>query len=226
MGEILDEAVVDNVIFKCLEFAHTKLKHHEKDAAAPVAPFYFNLRTPDNPKKPGLLTRQDCDLIARCMIQTFEIYHNIDFDFIAGIPNAGGPFVNAIQDILATESGYVRKKFKIARLDKIEKGGKRKVVPIAEYAKYCGGKKGLLLDDVVSYGDSKIEAIKATESLGAIVSGIIVLIDIGLGGVQILQNAGYKAYPIFTAKSVFDHYLRCKKIGRKQYEEAMDYINL
>lgn len=225
MGEILDEIVVNNVILKCLEFTPSKLKHHEKDAAAPVAPFYFNLRTPDNPKKPGLLTEQDCDLIARCMIQTFEIYHKIDFDFIAGIPNAGSPFVNAIQDILATEPGYVRKKFKIVRLDKIEKNGKRRVIPKAGYAKYCKGKKGLLLDDVISYGDSKVEAIKAIESLGAIVSGIIMLIDIGLGGVKILQDAGYKTYPVFTAKSLFDYYIRYKKIEQEKYEEAINYIN-
>ncbi len=228
MGEILDE-MVTNIIFKCLEFTPSEIKHHEKDAATPMAPFYFNLRTPDHPKKPGLLTKGDCDLIAICMIEVLkvyhEVYHEIDFDFVAGIPRAGDPFIDAIQNILTIEPGYIRKKFDIVRLDKIKKDGKRKVVPRKEYAEYCRGKKGLLLDDVVSYGDSKIEAAKALESCGAIVAGIIVLVDIGLGGIQILQNAGYKIYPIFTAKSLFDYYLHCKKIGKKKYEEAINYIN-
>lgn len=224
LGEILDE-IVANIIFKCLEFTPSEIKHHEKDATAPIAPFYFNLRTPNHPKKPGLLTKEDCDLIARCMIESLEVYHNIDFDFIAGIPKAGDSFVDAIQNILATEPGYIRKKFDIVRLDKIKKDGKRKVVPKKEYAEYCRGKKGLLLDDVISYGDSKIEAAKAIESCGAIVAGMIILVDIGLGGIQMLQNAGYKIYPIFTAKSLFDYYLRCGKIGKKEYKEAINYIN-
>ncbi len=224
MGEILDE-IVASIIFKCLEFTPSEIKYHEKDATTPIAPFYFNLRTPDHLKKPGLLTKEDCDLIARCVIETFEIYHNIDFDFITGIPRAGDSFVDAIQNILIIEPGYIKKKFDIVRLDKIKKDGKRKVVPNKEYAEYCRGKKGLLLDDVISYGDSKIEAAKAIENCGAIVAGIIILVDIGLGGVQVLQNAGYKIYPIFTAKSLFDSYLHCKKIGKKDYEEAINYIN-
>lgn len=224
MGQILDEAVV-NIIFKCLEFIPSKIKHHEKDAAIPNAPFYFNLRTLDHPKKPGLLTKEDCDLIARCMIETFEIYHKIDFDFIAGIPKAGDPFVDAIQNIITIEPKYIRKKFDIVRLDKIEKNGKRKVVPRKEYAEYCKGKKGLLLDDVISHGDSKIEAAEAIESCKAIISGIIILVDIGLGGVQMLRNAGYRIYPVFTAKSLFDYYFHCKKIGQEKYKEAINYIS-
>ncbi len=216
MGEILDEIIV-NIIFKCLEFTPSEIKHHEKDSATPVSPFYFNLRTPDHPKKPGLLTKEDCDLIARCMIETFEVYHKIDFDFIAGIPRAGKPFADAIKNI--------RKESKIIRLGKKEKDGKRKVVSEKEYAKYCKGKKILLIDDVISYGDSKIEAAKAIERCGAIVAGIIILIDIGLGGVQILQNAGYKIYTVFTAKSLFDYYFHWREIGKKNYEEAINYIN-
>lgn len=223
MGEILDEIVI-NIIFKCLEFTPSKIKHHEKDTEIPMAPFYFNLRTPDHPKKPGLLTKEDCDLIARCMIETFEVYHKIDFDFISGIPKAGDPFVDAIQNILAIKPGYIRKKFDIVKLDKIEDNGKRKVVPKKECIDYCKGKKGLLLDDVISYGDSKMEAVRAIEDYGAIVAGIIVLIDIGLGGVQMLRNAGYRIYPVFTAKSLFDYYFRCKKIGQEKYKEAMNYI--
>jgi orotate phosphoribosyltransferase len=224
LGEILDE-IIANIIFKCLEFSPSKIKHHEKDAATPVAPFYFNLRTPGHPKKPGLLTKEDCDLIARCVIETFEVHHKIDFDFIAGIPKVGDSFVDAIQNILTIEPGYIKKKFDIVRLGKIKKNGKRKVVPNKEYAEYCRGKKGLLLDDVISYGDSKIEAAKAVESCKAIVAGMIVLVDIGLGGIQMLQNAGYKIYPIFTAKSLFDSYLHCEKIRKKEYEEAINYIN-
>jgi hypothetical protein len=41
-----------------MEFKPKKLKHHEKDPGAPPSPYFFNIRTPDNPK-PGQLMPED-----------------------------------------------------------------------------------------------------------------------------------------------------------------------
>jgi len=224
LGEILDELVANMLFEKTLRFSPAVTKIHERNPSQKLASFYFNIRNKENPK-PGILDERDYNLIARCIIQSID-YNKFEFNAIAGIPRAGDPIANAIFKIMREEPDYFQQGggARAVKLSKEEKNGKRRVIPMPGF-EYRKGERVLLLDDLISHGDSKLEAIESVESQGVKVSIIVVLIDIGLGGTEYLKKGGYNLHAVFTGKSLFDYYLLNKKINSEQYKIAMDYIN-
>ena len=199
-----------------LQFGAFKLKLHEKYPDAPLAPFYLNLRTADNPK-PGPLGESDCELIAHCLMGLVS-EHDLFFGAIAGIPNAGDPFVEAIKRIKPEPRG-----FRIIKLAKEEKDGKRKIVPAAGFD-YRSGETVLLLDDLITQADSKFEAIQAVESAGSIVRDVIVLIDRQQGGVCELKKRGYNLFSVFKITDLFQYYFQSGMITDKQHDDCVAYL--
>jgi orotate phosphoribosyltransferase len=52
----------------------------------------------------------------------------------------------------------------------------------------------LLFDDVISEGQTKLEAIKVIEETGAKVKAILVVVDREMGGKELLEKSGYPVY--------------------------------
>jgi len=82
----------------------------------------------------------------------------------------------------------------------------------------------LLVDDLVTKAETKIEAIKAIESQGAIVVGIVVLIDRQQGGKDELAAAGYTLLASMTVSDLFDFYRQKGLVSWQKYQEAIGYI--
>lgn len=202
-------------------FGAFKLKLHEKTPDAPLSPIYINIRNKDNPK-PGPLDSNDYDLIAKCLL---EVIHerSLNFDAIAGIPRAGDPIVDAIERVKNTMPDLDLGGFRIIRLAKEETENTRKIVPMQGF-EYIKGERILLIDDLVTKADTKLEAIRAVESSGSEVVGLVVLIDREQGGRKQLEAAGCKMYSALTISDLLDLYKYEGLVDKDKYDEAVKYV--
>lgn len=180
-------------------------KHHEKNPDFPPSPIMVNLRhLPD-------------ELLAKITETMSEIPLEVKPDFVTGIPRAGIPLATSF----AALSG-------IPFIEVFEKKGsavERQIAAKADLARQ-DGKTLLIVDDLITQGASKIEAIKAAESVGFKVLGIIVLLDREEGGSITLRDQGYKVYFALTLMQILDYYLETGKITRERYNQILEYLKL
>lgn len=176
--------------------------HHEKHPQAPLSPIIVNLRN-----LPANLNKK----IAECMaeMQFKELPH-----FCTGIPNAAIPYAKEFSNV--TNIPY------ITIFEKDDKPGSPRILPVKN-AQKGDGKTLLIVDDVITKGESKFRAFKVAQELGYKVLGLVVLVDRGEGGKEIIEEAGYQFYASFTLKGLLDYYLEKKFITKKQYIESIEY---
>lgn len=177
--------------------------HHEKHPEAPLSPIIVNLRN-----LPQSLNRK----IAGCMAET-DLKQMPDF--CTGIPNAAIPYAKEFSDITKIPYAEI--------FEKDDKPGSPRILP-AKDAPKGEGKSLLIVDDVITKGESKLRAFKVAEELGYKVVGLIVLVDRGEGGKEIIEQAGYQFYAPFTLKELLDYYLENKDMTPDQYKEVIEYI--
>ena len=222
MKPIYEEAA--NIINdrRAFKFGAFKLKSHDIDPTLPLSPFYIDIRDENNPKG-GPLKRSDYAPIAGCFVDVIiNRKDNLVFDAIAGIPNAGDPIVDAMEEIFnATDLN--QGDFRIIRLAKEVSDDQRRIIPMEGF-EYREGERVLLIDDLVTKAHTKLEAIRAIESEGAIVVGLVVLVDRQQGGREAIEAEGYKIYCAFTATELFEYYRQTGRIDDSKFWECMQYL--
>ncbi|MDQ7815161.1 MAG: phosphoribosyltransferase family protein [Patescibacteria group bacterium] len=195
-----------------IKFGEFRLKLHEKNPDAPLSPIYLNLRTPDNPKS-GPLTPQIVDTAAQCMSRIArDLEHH--FDLVAGVPRAGDPFAARLA---------VYSEVSLLKLDKHEDVDKRNISRIIEGAWMPGGSV-LLVDDLITQADSKLEAIRVLEKNGLRVRDAVVLVDREQGGVTGLARFGCTLHTIFTLTELLDFYVAESRIPPEKRDKVLEYV--
>jgi orotate phosphoribosyltransferase len=180
------------------EFA---IKAHEKDPNAPLSPIYVNLRN---------LPAHLIDKIAQAMKEL-----NLQANFVTGIPTTAISFAKSYSE-----------KTSIPFVDIIEKSGtsiNRKLVA-KEGAPKGEGKSILIIDDVISQGNSKFEVLKVAEELGYKVAGFVVLIDRAQGGSHKLSEMGVKLHSVFTLPDIVEYYKEKGQISEDKYRTITAYF--
>lgn len=187
-----------------IKFGAFKLKLHERNPEAPLSPYYVDLRVlPVHP---------------RVMSDVAKVYAELaqnasNYDVCMGIPEAGNPLATAFAIETGTPQIYLRKE---------EKTGHgiagNFMTPIKE------GDTVLLIDDLVTQADSKLEATDTLESSGLKIHDVVVLVDREQGGAKQLNDAGYKLHAAFNFSALLDFYYRVGKIDTSKYQEARDYL--
>lgn len=177
--------------------------HHEKHPDAPLSPIIVNLRN-----LPESLNKKIAECMALVPLKQTP-------DFTTGIPNAAIPYAREFSN--TTSIPYV------TIFEKDDKPGSPRILP-AKNTPLGNGKTLLIVDDVITKGESKFRAFKVAEELGYKVIGLIVLVDRGEGGKEIIEQAGYQFYAPLTLKGLLDYYLKKKSITKKQYDEVTAYI--
>ncbi len=149
----------------------------------------------------------------------------MEFNAIAGIPRAADPIVDGMMHLkyLKQMTDINQGDFRILRLTKEEDNDKRRIVPMPGF-EYKKGERVILVDDIITKGDTKLEAIWALESQGAKIVGLVVLIDRQQGGREEIEKAGYKIWAAFTIRELLDFYLGEDLIDKTKYDEAINYI--
>jgi uridine monophosphate synthetase len=168
-----------------------------------TSPFYIDLRV--LAAYPRLLKST-----ARAMA---NIIKTLKFDRIAGIPYAGLPLAVLISQELDVPLIYPRKEAK-------DYGSARRIEGI-----YSAGETIVVVDDVITDGQSKIEAIEPLEEAGLRVKDIVVLIDRQQGGVSRIAEKGYHLTSVTTMSEVLTTLKTQGAISDTEFEESLDHIH-
>lgn len=179
-----------------------RLKLHEEHPNAPLSSFYIDLR---------LL--QSCLEAKRSAVSALiELVKDLEYDYIAGIPLGAVALASSMSDQLG-------KPQITPRMDQKTHGQTGKIDGV-----FKSGAKVLLIDDLVTRADSKLEAIKVLEEGGLKVEHVAVVFDREQGGAQELAANGYNLHSALKIKPTLRYYSEIGKISKKELEKVLDYL--
>lgn len=136
----------------------------------------------------------------------------LKFDRMAAVPYGALPIVTAISLLNNKPWVFSRKEAKAHGLKKLIEG------------EFNPGEKIVLIDDLISLGDSKFEAILPLKKAGLKVKDVVVLIDRGLGGKKQLKEKGYRLHSIVKFSEVLKVLLKNKRITKEEYKISLKFI--
>ena len=86
------------------------------------------------------------------------------------------------------------------------------------------GATALLVDDVVSDGASKLEVLEHLHAAGLEVRDILVLVDRGQGGPELMAQHGLKCHAVVTMEEALGFLLDAGLISGEQVEESKRFM--
>jgi len=147
-----------------------------------TSPFYIDLRVViSHPEVLAEVGRLMAAAVARCRA-----------DRIAGIPYAGLPLAVAASLAGGFPLIYPRREEKAY-------GTRRRIE-----GTFHPGERVVVIDDIVTDGASKLEAIAPLEAAGLVIEDLIVLIDREQGARERLAQKGYRLHAVLTISACFD----------------------
>lgn len=186
-----------------IKFGAFRLNLHEKQPEAPLSPIYINLRILRS--LPFALERVAVELLEKIKED------QIEFDVLADLPTAATPIV-VVMSHLSKKPMISPKLSKthglIGDIDGL----------------YQPGQKVLVVDDLVTKADSKIEVTKVFEKNRLIVKDVLVLVDREQGSTEALLQSGYKLHSVFRITEMLKLYLDEGRINQAKYEETIAYL--
>lgn len=136
----------------------------------------------------------------------------LEYDLIAGIPYTALPIASIISINKKVPMIYARKEAK-------DYGTKKKIE-----GKYERGQTCVVIDDLITTGDSKFETAAPFEEEGLKVKDFIVLIDREQGGGDLLKSKGYSLHSILPITELLDTLSEKRKITAAEYKKATEFI--
>ena len=147
-----------------------------------TSPFYIDLRVViSHPEVLAEVGRLMAAAVARCRA-----------DRIAGIPYAGLPLAVAASLAGGFPLIYPRREEKAY-------GTRRRIE-----GTFHPGERVVVIDDIVTDGASKLEAIAPLEAAGLVVEDLVVLIDREQGARERLAQKGYRLHAVLRISACFD----------------------
>jgi uridine monophosphate synthetase len=185
-----------------VKFGAFRLKLHEKQPDAPLSPIYVDLRT----------LRSFPDALDEAVVTLVEMIatRGLAFDLYADVPQAATPLVAVLTHV--TRIGMIT-----PREAKTHGAGD------AINGAFTPGQKVLVIDDLVTRAESKLEAIRALEANGLLVRDVAVLVDREQGGAAELAAAGYQLHAAVTLNQLLDHWRATGGIDEATYERVRAY---
>jgi len=180
----------------CVRFGSFELK------SGKISPIYIDLR----------LLASYPTLLARAAAAYRSNVDNLKFDCLAALPYAGLPIATALSLQSDQAMIYPRKEVKAY-------GTRAKVE-----GNYEAGQTALVIDDLVTTGGSKFEAIERLKEVGLKVTDILVLIDRQSGARATLAEAGYRLHAIFQLTDLIDHWENTGKISAQQTAAVREFL--
>lgn len=141
-----------------------------------------------------------------------EILQRLKFDRMAAVPYTAIPIVTAISILNKKPFIYTRKEQKSYGIKRPAEG------------RFNEEDKVVLIDDMITTGQSKLETISVLEKLGLRVKEVVVLFDREQGGGEDLEKAGYYLLAAFTISQWLEVLFKKKKISQKIYNDVFSYL--
>jgi uridine monophosphate synthetase len=137
---------------------------------------------------------------------------DLKFDRLAAIPDAALPIGTAVSLEFGCPLIYPRKEVKAH--------GTRRAVE----GEFQQGERVAVLDDLITTGASKLEAIAPLEELGLLVEDVVVLIDREQGGQEYLRERGYRLHAVFGLGEMLDVLAQHGRISTAQRDEVKAFL--
>ena len=167
-----------------------------------VSPLYMDLRV--------LVTHPD--VLKRVAKSYARLLAGLTFDRLAGIPYAALPIGTAVSLDMERPLIYPRKEAK-------EYGTKAAIE-----GDYAAGETVAVIDDLISSGGSKFEAIEKLESAGLKVRDVVVLIDRSKNATELLAARGYALHSVVTIHSLLPIWRNAGSITQAQFDDATQFL--
>jgi uridine monophosphate synthetase len=168
-----------------------------------TSPIYIDLR----------LLASYPDVLARAAAAYAGLLQGLDYQRIAAIPYAALPIGTAVSLQTGEPLIYPRKETKAY-------GTRRAIEGI-----YEPGERVVVLDDLITTGGSKIEAIAPLAEAGLTVKDIVVLIDRQGGGQEELARHGYALHSVLNLEQILDVLGAHGEIDESQRQEVIDWLD-
>jgi uridine monophosphate synthetase len=167
-----------------------------------TSPFYIDLRVViSHPPVLAHVGRLLAAEVARCRA-----------DRIAGIPYAGLPLAVAASLAGGMPLIYPRREEKAY-------GTRRRIE-----GTFHRGERVVVIDDIITDGASKLEAIEPLEAAGLVVEDLVVLIDREQGGRARLGAKGYRLHAVLGVSAAFDALEQAHLVDPALLERARAFV--
>ncbi len=167
------------------------------------SPFYIDLRHINS--HPELL-KQTADLLV-------EKLKHLDFDYISGIPYTALPVATLVADKLQKPLIYARKE---------EKAYGTKNPIIGQYEK---GKSCLIIDDLITTGESIIETAEKFQAAGLQTTDFAVIIDRSKNAVELIKQQGFNLHSLIDLDQMLQILEQHQKIDKSKIKQIKDFVN-
>ena len=180
----------------CVRFGSFRLK------SGSISPVYIDLR----------LLASYPRVLDQVAVAYGQMLQGLRFDRIAAIPYAALPIGTAVSMRYDVPLIYPRREAKSYGTGALIEGV------------FHEGEIVLLLDDVATTGESKLEALQTLQSAGLAVKDIVVLIDRQMGAAEWLGRQGYRLHSVLTLAGLIDDYESRGKIAPQQAREVRAFL--
>jgi len=167
-----------------------------------VSPFYIDLRL--SISYPKLL-----QALAEAMFQKVQDLH---MSLICGVPYTAMPFATAI-------SLQHNIPLLMCRKERKAYGTKKQVEGVFQKKERC-----LVIEDVITSGQSIFETIGPLQEEGLIVNDIALIVDREQGGRQYIESKGFHVHPVCTITMIIQELLHEGKIDERAANAVYTFI--